>query len=133
MAAQPRSTAAAQPLTCGEQNENNDLRKRRCAAKSTVATLLSKRMNEMDYQVLLVDADESNLGVGRLMGASDPEALMDGLGGKKDLQQKMMASYTQGTPLKLFEGKWAISDIPENCLADADGIKYMAIAQNPPF
>ncbi len=98
--------------------------------KSTIATLLSKSMKALDYQVLLVDADESNLGVSRLMGASEPSSLLDNLGGKKDLQQKMMDSFTKGTPLELFTEKWCINDIPEDCLSQVDeGIKFMAIGK----
>ena len=97
--------------------------------KSTISTLLSKSMHALGYQVLLVDADESNIGVSRLMGASEPSSLLDSLGGKKDLQQKMMQSFTKGTPLELFDGKWQTKDIPEDCVSQVDGIKFMAIGK----
>ena len=97
--------------------------------KSTIATLLSNAMKSLEYKVLLVDADESNIGVGRLMGAEEPASLLDGMGGKKDLQQKMMASFTEGTSLTLFEEKWGIGDIPEKCLSQAGGIRFMAIGK----
>lgn len=97
--------------------------------KSTVATLLSKRLKALDFEVLLVDADESNIGVSRLMGASESPSLLDSLGGKKDLQQKMMEAFTQKTPLTLFADKWHIKDIPEDCLSMEDGIRFMTIGK----
>lgn len=97
--------------------------------KSTIATLLSKSMRDLGYRVLLVDADESNIGVSRLMGTSESASLMDCMGGKKDLQKKMMESYTQGAPMELFSEKWGTGDIPADCLSQAGGISFMAIGK----
>lgn len=99
------------------------------SGKSTVAVLLAKSLKERGLRVLLVDADESNVGLRRLLGSSDAVSLLDSLGGKKDLQQKMMKAFPLGKPLELFSTRWSVSNIPRDCLSQTDGIQIMAIGK----
>ena len=99
------------------------------SGKSTVATLIARGLKDRGCRVLLVDADESNIGLDRLMGLEPPVSLIDNLGGRKGLQKKMMAAFPKGKPLELFDKWWGIEDIPENCVAETDGIKLMIIGK----
>jgi len=56
------------------------------SGKSTVSVLIAKTLKNRGYKVLLVDADESNLGIHRLMGVTSSVSLIDTLGGKKRCQ-----------------------------------------------
>lgn len=58
-----------------------------------VAILLSKLLAARGYTVLLVDANESNLGLQRLLGVkNEPIPLLEYRGGKPALQKKMKGS-----------------------------------------
>lgn len=99
------------------------------SGKSTVATLIARGFKDRGCRVLLVDADESNIGIDRLMGLETPVSLIDSLGSRKGLQKKMMAAFPKGKPLVLFDKRWGIEDIPERCVAETDGIKLMVIGK----
>ncbi len=49
--------------------------------KSTITILLARALAETGKKVLVVDADESNLCLHRLLGAHQPEIMMDAMGG----------------------------------------------------
>jgi CO dehydrogenase maturation factor len=61
------------------------------SGKSTLVTLLAQRLEEQGKEVLVVDSDESNLGLGAMLGIEPPEkTLMDHLGGKPVVLEKLM-------------------------------------------
>lgn len=61
------------------------------SGKSTLVTLLAQRLGEKG-KVLVVDEDESNLGLGAMLGIEPPaKTLMDYLGGKPAIMEKLMA------------------------------------------
>lgn len=95
------------------------------SGKSTVSTLLAKAFKKSGSNVLVIDADESNLGLHRLMGADSPVVLMDSLGGKKGFKQKTQSAFP-GAPGGLFSDRMTLSEIPDECLADVDGIKLFS-------
>lgn len=99
------------------------------SGKSTISALIAKGLKNKGYKVLLVDADESNMGLHRLMGISMPMDLLENIGGKKNLQEKLTQAFTQKNSMALFDGKWKIQDIPKDCVAEADGIKLMIIGK----
>ncbi|BBO82114.1 ATP-binding protein [Desulfosarcina ovata subsp. sediminis] len=101
--------------------------------KSTITVLLAKAFQKKGYRVLVVDADESNLGIGRLLGTPVSGSLLGHLGGKKALQGKMMEAFPKGKPLELFTEKWKIEDIPADCLTDAGGIQLMPVGKIEAF
>lgn len=98
--------------------------------KSTVAALLAVAMQKRGKRVLLVDADESNIGLYRMMGLEMPEPLMDSLGGKKGFQNKTKASGMSfdGRP-QLFPEKMKIDELPDNCIASSEGIRVMSLGK----
>lgn len=61
------------------------------SGKSTLVVLLARRLGEKG-RVLVVDADESNLGLGVMLGIETPaKTLMDYLGGKPALREMLTA------------------------------------------
>ena len=61
------------------------------SGKSTLVTLLTKRLKEQG-KVLVVDADESNLGLGGMLGIEPAtKTLMDYLGGKPLVMDQLMS------------------------------------------
>jgi CO dehydrogenase maturation factor len=101
--------------------------------KSTITVLLAKAFLERGHRVLIMDADESNLGMGRLLGTAVSGSLLGHLGGKKALQDKMREAFPKGRSLEFFSDKWKIDDIPADCLTDAEGIQLMPVGKIEAF
>jgi len=99
------------------------------SGKSTVTTLLARALNDSGKTVLVVDADESNLCLHRLLGARLPQVLMDAMGGRQGVKAQLNpASGDQPAPA-LLKDALSLGDIPESCLADADGIKLLVVGK----
>ncbi len=97
------------------------------SGKSTVAALLAKAMEKRGKQVLLMDADESNIGLYRMLGCNMPQPLMDSLGGKKGFQTRLKATGTGlgGLP-PIFPKGMTLNTLPKDCVAQAGSIRIMA-------
>jgi CO dehydrogenase maturation factor len=95
------------------------------SGKSTVATLIAKALADQKYSVLLIDADESNFGLQRLLGVSAPVHLMENFGGKLHFKKNWMGAASDG----LFKEHTAIDDIPESCLSQTGNIKLLIIGK----
>lgn len=98
--------------------------------KSTVAALLALNMQKRGKRVFLVDADESNIGLYRMLGLEPPEPLMDHLGGKKGFREKVNASGLNfdGAP-GLFPKALKVDELPDDCMASLDGIRVMSVGK----
>ncbi len=96
--------------------------------KSTVTILLSRVLTDSGYNVLLIDADESNLGLHNLMGAEAPVILLDDLGGKKGLKEKTTSAFP-GLPGGLSSGKMSLDEISDRCISDASGVRLLKIGK----
>lgn len=60
------------------------------SGKSTVVTLLAKQALRKNLEVLVVDADDSNAGMARMLGFdSHPLPLMELVGGKAQIKKRM--------------------------------------------
>jgi len=94
------------------------------SGKSTIVALLANEALKRGYQVLVVDSDESNSGLFRMLGFDHPPVpLMELVGGKKGLKQKM------GQPSVLSEANIQTTQIPEEYLLKKDGLKLTAIGK----
>jgi CO dehydrogenase maturation factor len=94
------------------------------SGKSTVVALLANEARVRGYRVLVVDADESNSGLFGMLGFDYPPVpLMEMVGGKKSLQQKM------GQPSVLSEPQITTEQIPEQYLLQKNGLKLVAIGK----
>ncbi|WDP90183.1 MAG: P-loop NTPase [Desulfobacter sp.] len=102
------------------------------SGKSTVSALLAKAMEKQGCRVLLVDADESNMGLYKMMGTQMPQPLMDALGGKKGFQAKLRSAGTGlGAPPPLFPGPLTIQGLEDNeltrdCLARSGTVRILS-------
>jgi len=92
-----------------------------------LSALVALTLRDKGANVLLVDADESNYGLYRLMGVPMPKSLLDDLGGKTGFREKMNA-VPRGMAPQVY-GKMSLDDIPENCLADAGGVKMVVVGK----
>lgn len=95
--------------------------------KSTISALIAVNMKKMGYRVLVVDADESNFGLHRLLGIERPENILDQLGGKKGFREKMtiLRETPQLNHSGLFNSRWTFDDIPEEYVSSSNDIKLM--------
>lgn len=94
------------------------------SGKSTIVALLANEATKRGYQVLVVDSDESNTGLFRMLGFDRaPLPLMELVGGKKSLKRKM------DQPGIFSESQIATRHIPEQYLLKRDGLQLVAIGK----
>jgi CO dehydrogenase maturation factor len=94
------------------------------SGKSTVVALLANEARARGYHVLVVDSDESNTGLFRMLGFDHPPVpLMELVGGKTSLKQRM------GQPSVLSESRIAATQIPEQHLLQRDGLMLVSIGK----
>lgn len=99
------------------------------SGKSTLAALTARGLRDLGQKVLLVDADESNLGLHNSMGASPPRILLESLGGKKGFKEKIKPVFPAAPGEELFKQGMRIDEIPGECVSEADGVKLMMIGK----
>lgn len=94
------------------------------SGKSTIVTLLANEARARGYRVLVVDSDESNSGLFRMLGfVQPPVPLMEFLGGKKGLKEKMRQTSV------LAESEIPIDSIPQTHLLKRDGLMLVSIGK----
>jgi CO dehydrogenase maturation factor len=96
------------------------------SGKSTVTAMTARLMRKRGFRVLVVDADESNLGLHRLLGAPSPETIMDGLGGKAGFKNRNADPFGGGHVLPPGTG---IDAVPGVTAAGDDGLRLAAIGK----
>ena len=89
--------------------------------KSTVSALLANAAAARGYEVLVIDADESNFGLHRQLGLALPEDFTHYFGHKKGI-------FADGAE-DVFRDGWHLEGIPEAYLSRAGGIRLMAIGK----
>ncbi len=94
------------------------------SGKSTMVTLLANEAQARGYRVLVVDSDESNSGLFRVLGFDQPPIpLMELVGGKKGLKEKM------SQPNVLTEDEILIDHIPPQHLLERNGLMLVSIGK----
>ena len=94
------------------------------SGKSTIVSLLASEAQARGYHVLVVDSDESNSGLFRILGFDQPPIpLMELVGGKKSLKQKM------SQPNVLTEDHIPIDHIPTQYLLERNGLMLVSIGK----
>jgi len=103
------------------------------SGKSTVSVLMARSFQRLGKRVLLVDADESNLGLHRLAGSPSAETLLEAMGGKAGLRSRKTASFPSTVCPAFYEAPFSWEDIPEQCVPDANGIRLLKIGKIQTF
>jgi CO dehydrogenase maturation factor len=92
------------------------------SGKSSIVALLANGIRERGYQVLVVDSDESNPGLHRMLGLEErPEALLELVGGKK-LVFQAFSEDAEAPESILTREEIRTSDLPSQYLVQKDGI-----------
>jgi CO dehydrogenase maturation factor len=99
------------------------------SGKSTVASLLAKNLQTEGYRVLVVDTDESNYGLSAQLGLAEPKELMDQIGGKRAVQDKMGRVLGDGHKAPVFTELWSIDDIPLEVVSKKDNLYLVQIGK----
>ena len=94
------------------------------SGKSTIVALLANEARGKDYKVLVVDSDESNSGLYRMLGFDHPPVpLMELVGGKKSLKGKL------DQPNIFAAGHISLGDISPQHLISKDGLTLVSIGK----
>lgn len=99
------------------------------SGKSTVSALLAMALKDRGFSVLLIDADESNHGLHRLLGISYPVPLLESFGGKPGFKKMTASAFPQTLNTVPFKDKMQISEIPNICISEGEGIKLLVIGK----
>ena len=79
--------------------------------------------------MLVVDTDESNLGLHRMLGTDAPPDLMDYFGGKKTMGAKIMVAMPDFASVNLVEEAWTLDSLPKGYVAEDHGVRLVAIGK----
>lgn len=101
--------------------------------KSTLTILLARALNETGRKVLVIDADESNLCLHRLLGAHQPEIMMDSMGGREGTRERLKQAADHQHEDDFFKQVMTFDNLPAGCLAEADGIKLLIVGKIKKF
>ncbi len=96
--------------------------------KSSITTLMAKEFAKNGYRVLVIDGDESNLSLHKLLGMDMPKDFIEYLGGRKEFMKKLREKM-DGKEVELFEGEIYIDSLPKDYLVEKDNIKLLAIGK----
>jgi CO dehydrogenase maturation factor len=104
------------------------------AGKSVIVTLLTNEFRARGYRVLVVDSDESNSSLYRILGFDHPPVpLMELVGGKLGLKDKMAIRLSSGeAEVKmevLSQDRILVKDIPTQHIVQRDGIRLLNIGK----
>jgi CO dehydrogenase maturation factor len=94
------------------------------SGKSTLVTLLARQALARNLDALVVDSDESNSGLFRLLGFENPPTpLMDLVGGKQKIKEKMREKNI------LNESQISTNDIPPEYINRKNGLMLVGIGK----
>jgi CO dehydrogenase maturation factor len=97
--------------------------------KSTVVSLIAKELLKRDYRVLVVDSDESNTGLSRMLGFEDrPTPLLELVGGKKNVF-RTFSDETEPSGSVLTQEKTRVADLPHQYVMESNGLRLVCIGK----
>jgi len=103
------------------------------SGKSVIVRLLADGIRARGLRVLVVDADESNTGLHRMLGFDSPPSPLIGLlGGKQKLEEEIEARIRAGESemsLELIREEMPVANIPPEYILETDGIKLVNIGK----
>jgi CO dehydrogenase maturation factor len=87
--------------------------------KSTIVALLAKEIAARKNTVLVIDNDESNIGLHSRLGMQKPDDFMNYFGGKKLLFEKT----------KEMKDRWRLEDLPADYLTRKGNIRLLSMGK----
>ncbi len=103
------------------------------SGKSVVTRLLADGLRARGNRVLVVDSDESNTGLHRMLGFdSPPKALTELLGGKQKLEDELIERVRAGESemsIDLIREEMQLADLPPEYMLEEDGIRLVNIGK----
>ena len=103
------------------------------SGKSVMVSLLANGLKQRECKVLVVDSDESNTGLYRMLGFSrSPEPLIDFMGGKKKMEDEISVRIKSGVPehlVNLMLRKITVEEIPSKYILENDSIKLVTVGK----
>jgi CO dehydrogenase maturation factor len=103
------------------------------SGKSVVTRLLADGLRSRGHRVLVVDADESNTGLHRMLGFdSPPRPLLDLFGGKGKVEEEITARIAAGeteVSIQFIDREIPISSVPSEYILETDGIKLVEVGK----
>jgi CO dehydrogenase maturation factor len=104
------------------------------SGKSTISTLLANEARSKGYRVLVVDSDESNSGLYRMLGfEQSPIPLMELVGGKKRVQRALKSGFSSddsGEGMTVMrQDSIKIDDIPPEYIMTKDSLHLVCIGK----
>jgi CO dehydrogenase maturation factor len=101
------------------------------SGKSTVVGLMALGFRRKDKKPVVLDSDESNTSLFRMLGfEAPPLPLMDFVGGRKEVQKRMMARFSKGEnepAMSIWEiGEITRGAIPGEYAVEKDGVTLVS-------
>jgi len=87
--------------------------------KSTIVTLVAKELAARNHKVLVIDNDESNIGLHSRLGMQKPEDFMNYFGGKKVLFKKT----------EELKDQWTLENVPGDYLTEKGNIQLLSMGK----
>jgi len=99
------------------------------SGKSTVVALLANALQKRGYRVLVVDSDESNPGLYRLLGLEGrPRPLLELVGGKKNVFQAFSEGPASPTSV-LTQEEIRVKDLPSRHIVGQDRVRLVCVGK----
>ncbi len=103
------------------------------SGKSVFSRLLADGLRARGRRVLVVDADESNTGLHRMLGFDQPpKPLLSLFGGKEKVEAEIAARITAGETeesVQFLDKDMPISSIPPDYILQNDGVKLVEVGK----
>ena len=98
------------------------------SGKSTITAMLALAFRMLNRPVLVVDADESNHGLHRMLGCEEPEPLMARVGGKAGFREKLSGGLG-GPVTTIFPEALTPESLEEITTEVRPGLQLMAVGK----
>jgi len=103
------------------------------SGKSTVVRLLAEGFKRRRQTVVIIDSDESNTGLHRMMGFNQPPAsLVDYLGGKQKVEEAISARIRSGVSenmVSIMPRELSVDELPSEYKLEQDGIHFVMVGK----
>jgi CO dehydrogenase maturation factor len=103
------------------------------SGKSCVVALLAAALERIGRRTLVVDSDESNTGLFRMLGfSSPPEPLIRLMGDQDKVEKEIVEKVRSGVPeqrVHLMKREISVADIPAQYIKDNGGARLVAVGK----